>query len=216
VQLFVAGIVPGLLAGFAMMGLCYFYAVRYNWPVEEIFQLGKLWRAFRDAFWALMMPIIILGGIFGGVVTATEGAALAVVGLAHVNQRRQQLAPLAVARRLRLCPEVVYRQVWPHRQPVPRQGQSRSNHLRPAVNIRPVAFDGLGGGHVARANILCQQLQRHSLARPARAREAQPFVGCPMSEAVAGEVPREPGAMLLPVIMALARQPNGGAYCLGM
>jgi len=79
VQLFVAGIVPGLLAGFAMMGLCYFYAVRYNWPVEEIFQLGKLWRAFRDAFWALMMPIIILGGIFGGVVTATEGAALAVV-----------------------------------------------------------------------------------------------------------------------------------------
>ena len=79
VQLFVAGIVPGLLAGFAMMGLCYFYAVRHGWPVEELFQLGKLWRAFRDAFWALMMPVIILGGIFGGVVTATEGAALAVV-----------------------------------------------------------------------------------------------------------------------------------------
>jgi tripartite ATP-independent transporter DctM subunit len=79
VQMFVAGIVPGLVAGFGMMGLCYWYAVRYNWPVEESFQWRKLWRAFKDAFWALMLPVIILGGIFGGLVTATEGAALAVV-----------------------------------------------------------------------------------------------------------------------------------------
>lgn len=79
VQLFVAGLVPGFIAGFSMMALCWVYAVRYGWPVEEAFQLAKLWRAFRDAFWALTMPIIILGGIFGGVVTATEGAALAVL-----------------------------------------------------------------------------------------------------------------------------------------
>ena len=69
-QLFVAGIVPGLLTGFGFMALCYWYALRYNWPVEQIFEWGKLWSAFKHAFWALTLPIIILGGIFGGIVTA--------------------------------------------------------------------------------------------------------------------------------------------------
>jgi tripartite ATP-independent transporter DctM subunit len=85
VQLFVAGVVPGLLCGFAMMGLCHWYAVRKGWPVEEVFQWGKLWRAFKDAAWALLLPIIILGGIFGGIVTATEGAALAVLAALFVG-----------------------------------------------------------------------------------------------------------------------------------
>jgi tripartite ATP-independent transporter DctM subunit len=85
VQMFGAGIVPGLLASFGFMALCYWYALKYNWPVEEIFEWGKLWRAFKAAFWALTLPIIILGGIFGGVVTATEGAALAVVAALFVG-----------------------------------------------------------------------------------------------------------------------------------
>lgn len=85
VQLFVAGIVPGLLAGFTMMGLCHYYAVKHNWPVEEIFQWGKLWRAFKSSWAALTLPIIILGGIFGGIVTATEGAALAVIAALFVG-----------------------------------------------------------------------------------------------------------------------------------
>ncbi len=79
VQLFVAGIVPGLLGGFGMMGVSYWMARRHNWPVEEVFQLSRLRSTFLDAVPALVLPVIILGGIFGGIVTATEGAGLAVV-----------------------------------------------------------------------------------------------------------------------------------------
>ena len=79
VQLFVAGIVPGLLGGFAMMVLCWRLAVKYDLPRDERFNLTRVWRTLVDAGWALLLPVIILGGIFGGVVTATEGAGLAVV-----------------------------------------------------------------------------------------------------------------------------------------
>jgi len=79
VQLFVAGVIPGIIGGLLLMGLCYWYAVRYNYPVEEVFQLKRLWHTFKDAALAFLLPVIILGGIFGGIVTATEGAALAVV-----------------------------------------------------------------------------------------------------------------------------------------
>jgi C4-dicarboxylate transporter DctM subunit len=85
VQIFVAGIVPGILGGGGMMVLAYWYAKRYNYPVEEVFSWSKLWSTFKDAAWAFLLPLIILGGIFGGVVTATEGAALAVVAALFIG-----------------------------------------------------------------------------------------------------------------------------------
>jgi tripartite ATP-independent transporter DctM subunit len=79
VQLFVAGIVPGVMGGLGMMGVSYWLARRHNWPVEDVFQWPRLRATFIDALPALVLPIVILGGIFGGLVTATEGAGLAVV-----------------------------------------------------------------------------------------------------------------------------------------
>src|SRR5436190_2450548 len=76
VQLFVAGIVPGIIGGAGLMGVAYWMALRYNLPREAAFSWAVIRRTARDALWAFLLPIIILGGIFGGVVTATEGAAL--------------------------------------------------------------------------------------------------------------------------------------------
>jgi tripartite ATP-independent transporter DctM subunit len=78
-QLFVAGIVSGLLGAAGMFGVCYYYAVKYNLPREESFSLRKLWVAFKDAFWALTLPFAILGGILSGFMTATEAAGIAVL-----------------------------------------------------------------------------------------------------------------------------------------
>src|SRR5436305_7162425 len=79
VQLFVAGIVPGIIGGFGLMVMAYAFARRYKLPREHAFSLARVASTARDALWAFLLPVIILGGIFGGVVTATEGAALAVV-----------------------------------------------------------------------------------------------------------------------------------------
>jgi C4-dicarboxylate transporter DctM subunit len=79
VQLFVAGIVPGILGGLGLMGMAYYFARRLDLPVEETFKWQRVKQTFREAFWAFTLPLIILGAIFGGWVTATEGAALAVV-----------------------------------------------------------------------------------------------------------------------------------------
>jgi tripartite ATP-independent transporter DctM subunit len=78
-KLFFAGFLPGFIAGGAMMGLSYYYARKYRLPVEQKFSMRQVGKSTMEALWALSIPAVIWGGIFLGIATATEVAALAVV-----------------------------------------------------------------------------------------------------------------------------------------
>jgi tripartite ATP-independent transporter DctM subunit len=79
-RLFVGGAIPGLVMGIAIMSTIYFYAVRRNYPQDaRRAPWSKIWLSFKQSSWALMTPIIILGGIVSGVFTPTEAAVVAVV-----------------------------------------------------------------------------------------------------------------------------------------
>jgi len=78
-QLFVAGLIPGLLGAGGLMGVAYGFARKYNLPTEGAFDTSSVKVAFKEALPTFLLPLIILGGIFGGFVTATEAAGLAVV-----------------------------------------------------------------------------------------------------------------------------------------
>lgn len=78
-QMFLGGIVPGLLFGGALMLVSYALARRRQYPIEQQFRLSEVWRTFQGAVWSFLIPLVILGGIFSGVFTATEAAGVAVV-----------------------------------------------------------------------------------------------------------------------------------------
>jgi C4-dicarboxylate transporter, DctM subunit len=75
--LFLAGVVPGLLMGLVQAGIIILTARRRNFPVEQPVPLRELPKITFDAFPALMMPVVLLGGIYGGATTPTEAAAVA-------------------------------------------------------------------------------------------------------------------------------------------
>ena len=77
--LFAAGILPGVVNALALMALCYFYAIRLNLPVTESTNWNEKKAVFKDGVLAILMPVIILGGILGGVFTPTEASAVAVI-----------------------------------------------------------------------------------------------------------------------------------------
>ena len=77
-QLFVAGIVPGILMALSLHGLVWFLARRRNYPRDPRVSLAQLRRSFAQSAFALMMPLLIVGGIIGGVTTPTEAAVVAV------------------------------------------------------------------------------------------------------------------------------------------
>ena len=77
-KLFLGGFVPGLMVAAGLMAMAYVIAKRRAYPAPPRSELPPVLPAFRDALWALAMPVIILGGIFSGVFTATEAGVVAV------------------------------------------------------------------------------------------------------------------------------------------
>ncbi len=77
--LFAAGLLPGVFNACALMALCYYYGRKLDLPVAESTTWSEKFRIFMDGILALLMPVIILGGILGGVFTPTEASAIAVV-----------------------------------------------------------------------------------------------------------------------------------------
>ncbi|MBD3678342.1 MAG: TRAP transporter large permease [Rhodobacteraceae bacterium] len=84
-RMFLAGVIPGLLAGFMLMVTIYIMARIHNMPKGEWQGFGEIWASFRDAFWGLMLIAIIMVGIYGipgvtnALFTPTEAAAVASV-----------------------------------------------------------------------------------------------------------------------------------------
>jgi len=78
-ELFLGGFGPGILMGVLMCILSYFICRKRGWGGEGKFKIGNVIKAFLDSFWALLTPVIIIGGIYGGIFTPTEAAAVACI-----------------------------------------------------------------------------------------------------------------------------------------
>ncbi len=78
-KLFMAGVVPGILLGLLLMTAIYIIARIKNLPRQPRASLNEALTAARDSFWGLMLVVIILGGIYGGIFTPTEAAAVSAV-----------------------------------------------------------------------------------------------------------------------------------------
>ncbi|KSU64664.1 hypothetical protein AS034_02170 [[Bacillus] enclensis] len=78
-KLFLAGAIPGVIMAIGLIITNYLGAIKYNLPYEKRATLKEVWKSFLDAFWALLAPVIIIGGILLGFFTATEASVVAVI-----------------------------------------------------------------------------------------------------------------------------------------
>jgi C4-dicarboxylate transporter, DctM subunit len=78
-EIFMAGVMPGLLIGFCLMVYTFFVAKKNDWRIEQKASLTLLIQAGKEGIWALLLPFIVLGGIYSGVFTPTEAAAVSVI-----------------------------------------------------------------------------------------------------------------------------------------
>ncbi len=99
IDLFLGGVIPGILLGIALMIAAYIISVRRNYPVTEKVPFREIPTYIKNASWGLVMPVIILSGVVGGIVTVTESATIAVVYAAFVG--------------FFVYKELTIRQIWP-------------------------------------------------------------------------------------------------------
>ncbi len=78
-DLFIATVIPGILVTLALVLVCLWLSKKYNYPKEKKATKQELIRSLKEAKWALICPIIILGGIYSGLFTPTESAVIAVI-----------------------------------------------------------------------------------------------------------------------------------------
>lgn len=79
-DLFLSGIIPGIIFALMLCVTVFIKATKNGWKSEEARATGKeIWKCFADAFWGLMSPVIVLGGIYSGIFTPTEAASVAVI-----------------------------------------------------------------------------------------------------------------------------------------
>ncbi|MEW6661149.1 MAG: TRAP transporter large permease [Bacillota bacterium] len=77
-SLFLNGFIPGILMGTVLVAIALREAAKNNYPRGAAFSFANVWQTFKAAFWGLMTPVIILGGIFSGYFTPSEAAVIAV------------------------------------------------------------------------------------------------------------------------------------------
>lgn len=112
-KLFVAGIIPGLLAAAGFVLVSYIYAKRNKLPTDRRASARELASAVREGFWALLAPVVILGGIYGGVFTPTEASMVGVlygllVGLFVYRDLKLRELPELVMRSMRTTAVIMF------------------------------------------------------------------------------------------------------------
>ena len=75
----IGGFVPGILMGVILVAISLYQARKFNYPKGKAFSVGNVLHTFKEAIWGILMPLIILGGIFSGYFTPSEAAAVAVI-----------------------------------------------------------------------------------------------------------------------------------------